>query len=53
MSPELRWRRQGCVMRLWWMQVFGHDPDVWKFQGQGSNPHHSGDWSHSRDNANP
>ena len=31
--------------------LFGHTHDIWKFPGQGKNPHHSSNPSHSTDNA--
>ena len=32
---------------------FGHTHNTWKFPGQGSNPHHSSDPSHSGETPNP
>ena len=42
-----------CVpfLLLLFFFLLGHTHSMWKFLGQGSNPHHSSDQSHSSDNA--
>ena len=44
--------KMGLKLRYFWFWfLFGHASHMWKFSGQGSNPGHSSDLSHSSDSA--
>lgn len=38
------------ILKKTFFSLFGHAHCMWKFSGQGSNPHHSSDPSYSNDN---